>query len=910
MPNSLDKFPAVSLADCLQTAKPRDLIITGSTRMARELRRSFATLGTRLVPRILPYHAWLADSWQRLRVEAAMGGDLRRARTLLLSDSQEEVLWHKVLRETGAADHFLFLDETVAACMRSQRLFHAYQLPRDHDSWQRSTESQLFLEWLTAVEAECVRNGWRLRAQLPSIVSEGAASFRHLRGSQVFLAGFDEASPEQVRLFDSIAGSGASVAIVEKRKPFDNQRVLRFAAADAEAEWRAAAAWAVEKVRANPDGNFAVVIPELAQNCTRIQQIFAEAFVPSAPWCIAPLSSMQFHISYAPPLARNPLAEGGLRLLDALDEEPTIEVLRYLLRSPWLAGAEAERESRSRFEAALLTLRRDRLPWGTLITLASQADGGNGLQAWRAVLTAMAAIVEELRLSPERSPSAWVALVRTLWTRTLWIGPPALSSEEFQARHRILNELGAMEELDAVLPSCGLNEFTRNVRRRFDAAGFQPDAPLTPVLVAGLFEVSGLSFDACWIGGLNDKTLPRPTAPDPFLPLELQRESALPRSSAAHELEFASKLFSRNLTLAPDLTLSFASRSGDEEQEASPLLLSLDAPWIEHSPASASAGNADEPPAVWEQFSDRWGGVLPTHTLRVPGGVRVLADQSACPFRAFVQARLESDSLEWEAPLMNRMDQGSQLHKALEAFWRKTGSREALLQLQDETLLERVSQCVDLALESYTAAPDDKLAEAQKFAERERLIALLLEWMEHELGREPFTVEQLERGRLTDMGGFTLSLRPDRVDRLQDGSLALIDYKSGSVSPKKWLGERPEEPQLLLYLASETERVGALAFASFKPGALGWSAYGKNLPADFLPGTKPEKAAPPGGWDQFVTEGIQAVDQLVAEFRDGFAPVNPRNGTETCKFCAQQPFCRIGEALMLEDDDPDMGEDS
>ena len=38
--------------------------------------------------------------------------------------------------------------------------------------------------------------------------------------------------------------------------------------------------------------------------------------------------------------------------------------------------------------------------------------------------------------------------------------------------------------------------------------------------------------------------------------------------------------------------------------------------------------------------------------------------------------------------------------------------------------------------------------------------------------------------------GVGLSMRVDRIDRLDDNSLLLIDYKTGRTSIRDWLGER------------------------------------------------------------------------------------------------------------------------
>ena len=72
---------------------------------------------------------------------------------------------------------------------------------------------------------------------------------------------------------------------------------------------------------------------------------------------------------------------------------------------------------------------------------------------------------------------------------------------------------------------------------------------------------------------------------------------------------------------------------------------------------------------------------------------------------------------------------------------------------------------------------------------------------------------------------MTLALRLDRVDRLDDGSIAVIDYKTGGdAEPDAWLGERPRLPQLPLYAeALGVDRVSAVAFGRVRTGDTGYS---------------------------------------------------------------------------------------
>ncbi len=80
-------------------------------------------------------------------------------------------------------------------------------------------------------------------------------------------------------------------------------------------------------------------------------------------------------------------------------------------------------------------------------------------------------------------------------------------------------------------------------------------------------------------------------------------------------------------------------------------------------------------------------------------------------------------------------------------------------------------------------------------------------------------------------GDFTLTVRADRIDRLNDGTYALIDYKSGGTFSKSKI-ESGDSPQLPL----EGLIVQAGGFENIPAGEPGWLGYwvmiGGNPPGD------------------------------------------------------------------------------
>ena len=135
------------------------------------------------------------------------------------------------------------------------------------------------------------------------------------------------------------------------------------------------------------------------------------------------------------------------------------------------------------------------------------------------------------------------------------------------------------------------------------------------------------------------------------------------------------------------------------------------------------------------------------------------------------------------------------------------------------------------------------------------------------------------------------------MDKLADGSYALIDYKTGAqLTPRQWMGERPEEPQLPLYVVSAAEPVSAVAFAKLKTGDMKFAGFSQAEKE--IPGVKPAKS-----WSGLVQYWKTELENLATGFREGDARVDPKKGLATCRNCDLQPLCRVHERLSALDDE-------
>ncbi|HKB72907.1 MAG TPA: PD-(D/E)XK nuclease family protein, partial [Burkholderiales bacterium] len=169
--------------------------------------------------------------------------------------------------------------------------------------------------------------------------------------------------------------------------------------------------------------------------------------------------------------------------------------------------------------------------------------------------------------------------------------------------------------------------------------------------------------------------------------------------------------------------------------------------------------------------------------------------------------------------------------------------------------------------------------------------------------RPPFSVVSTEEKRPIVFSGVTFDARIDRMDRLESGGHAIVDYKTGrgKLSATRWQGERPDEPQLPLYAVSAKEEITAVVFARFLPGDMrfvGLSRDDKALP-------KVPKAK--DGWQPMLRDWKKEAERLGQSFAAGDASVDPkRNIDVTCRYCGLETLCRVFEkANVLVEGEPE-----
>jgi ATP-dependent helicase/nuclease subunit B len=480
-------------------------------------------------------------------------------------------------------------------------------------------------------------------------------------------------------------------------------------------------------------------------------------------------------------------------------------------------------------------------------------------------------------------------------------GERNLDSVEYQALKKWQEVLSDFAGLKRVVSHIGYSEAVSRLRSLSAELLFQPETPEVPIQVLGVLEAAGMEFDHLWVTGMSDATWPPPASPNPLLPVGLQRAAEIPQCSAAGSFELANRLTNAWLSSAGEIVLSHprhVDRHDDRELGPSPLVsgiaeggLSLP-DYTQHADLIHAAGSIES------IQDDHAPALAPYPVAPIRGGAGLLKDYAACPFRACALVRLQAQGIRTPHSGLDAMERGILVHHVVAEAWARIKTKSMLDAISDEELDALLSRAADKAIEALRRERPAALSGRFRQIEHRRLTRLGQEWLKEERKRGDFTVVAIEDQRLLEIGGLTLSTRLDRLDELADGRRIIVDYKTSAPPVAAMLGDRPEEPQLPLYLVAADPDAAAIAFAQVRTGGMHFAALARDN--DLLPGVKAYSDSQVckqhgGTWEQLVEVWGKDLKRIADGFSDGIAAVDPKKYPVTCRNCDLQTFCRIDE---------------
>lgn len=830
-------------------------VVTPNARLARELAREFdarqAAAGRERWESadILPLGAFVERTWEQALYER--GGSIL---PMLLTPAQERELWQEAIGASRWAGALLDVARTAARAMDAWRLAHAWRIVPEEAESAGTEDTRAFAAWAAAYARRVKKEGLTDAAALPDL---GLAA----RETKLLVAyAFDILPPQAQALLRRYAHAFCA-------PPPRRSRPLRTSFASAAEELESAAWWARAKLESGAR-RIGIVVPDLAERRRAVARIFARVLRPESVLPGAAAAPMPFNVSAAEPLAAWPLAATALALLELAHGEVAFEAASRLLRSPFLGGAGTELSARAQLDARLRRECGPRIGLGELIARSGDCP------RLRADLEAVFAVRPH-----GASPQDWARHFTAVLEAAGFPGERTLDSVEYQVRGKWHETLAELARLGSVRSRLSAAEALARLRRLAAETPFQPESEDAPVQVLGLLEAAGQQFDALWVSGLTDEAWPLHARPNPFLPIALQKRAGIPEASAETSLALDARITAGWAAAADEVVFSWPRREEDRDLAPSPLIARFEERALDIARGVRYRDAIFAQRALQAAADDR---APPVAAPRVHGGTRLIADQAACPFRAFARHRLNAEALESPQPAPDARTRGLLAHALMARIWRELKSSAALGTRELAPVI---------AAAARGAVREAGLEGALAQLEVERLERLAREWLEVERSRGAFDVVRVEDRIAIEIGGLSLTGRLDRMDRLADGTHAVIDYKTGNrASTGAWLDERPDDPQLPLYAVAAGEAVAALAIARIRAGEMKFSGFSAGECG--IPGVRRA-----GDWSALVSAWRTRLEALAHEFASGWAPVDPKRGLATCRDCDLQPLCRVHEKL-------------
>jgi len=877
------------------------VVVTPNRRLARSLHREFdlaqraAGRAAWPTPEIVPYAIWLETLWKDA-VQADVVGDAG----LLLTPAQATQLWRQIVDAVGPS----LLDPRGAAMLAGQAWSHVHEWGAGGESWRswrragdEPDDPSVFASWAEAYLAELKRADARDLAQVPTALVARAGSLAARRRVTV-LAGFAELMPQQQRLFAALVASGADLRQLDTLT-FMDAKPSRTLAASPRDEVAAALAWARARALQRPDARIGIVVENLAGRRDEVVALAVDQLCPGAILPGAMLPPAPFEISLGVPIASIPLVVTALDLIALAESRLTVGAAAALVRSPYLLAADDAWALRASVERDWLDNGYREVALGDVIAALESCSPALATR-WRVGR-------DTLRQASRTSPRDWVDAWRTWLTAAGWPGSRPLDSSEYQAREAWERMLGQFASLGAVTSRLTPGRAIDALRALASETIFQPEGSAAPIQILGVLEGTGLAFDALWVAGLAADRWPPAPAPNPLLPIAWQRERNVPRASAQRELAYAEMLTRRFARAAPEVVFSSPASADDHELSPSTLILA----YPERAPSTVvpTWTQALAHTARLEAIADDRAPPLP-ETGTAPGGSRIVATQSDCPFQAVARHRLDAEP--WLGPRtgLSPQERGTLMHKALAVFWASVENHAALVALPVASLAVEIGAAVDRSLAELSPVRWRNVPPLIRTGEKRRLSALLDAWLEIERARPPFAMRELESVQTLRLAGIAFRLRPDRIDTLATGGVAILDYKSGRVErPARWFDERPRASQLGLYMlaqraAAPETAVRAVVYAQLSPGAV--APAGLAADVDAWPGlTAVSSVGPRGDWPALESWWKKQLGALAAEIAQGHGAVTPRDSPLPCRNCRLYAVCRIQSMRHVRDSDVD-----
>ena len=854
------------LADALQNSSR---VVTASRRLARVLIVEYGQ--QQLESGKTAWRTPAVLSWQDWLTECLATAQAPQELPTRINPQQSRVLWERCLRRE-INNPLLNLGALVRQARETWLRLHDWNVSiSDCATRAQGQDQRIFARAARNYQSILDREAWIDDSGLANLVIQQLDSGNLSVPPRIVLAGFDRIVPLTQRVLDALRSSGCKVEITESATGGVKHKLHSYQNGDA--ELRAAGAWARAELEDNSQLRIAIVTSNLEQDATRRGRLVREGLVPGWQFSGAHHASA-VNVSYGRALANYPAIAIAMLVLRWLHSDVSARDISLLLRTPMIGSGEIA--GRVRLELALRQL-PDR-NWSPRMLLGAFPGGdatGDSLD-WRQRVEVLAAQKSGI---PQRAPaSAWATIIDTTLKKLNWPGDKGLTSVEFQLVNRWRDLLNDLARLEMVSPTMTFAEALAHLTTMAGETVFQPEAHGAVVQLLGPLEAAGMQFDRLWFCGLTAANWPPVSKPIALVSRDLQREAGMPDAEPQDTMEYAQRVLGRVIHSAAQVVCSYALTDADSEQSVTALLgeLTEDTESAPDDPGWYASRWCD--PAATVLVSDDPVPPVVQGEL-VAGGAATIQRQLSDPFAAFAVGRLGVKTLQPITSGLSASLRGSLIHDALHHLYACLPAQGEIQCWRNNDLHLRIEAALQSAFVRHELHVDPVLG-ALMSMERERAGTLLEDLVAADVGRDAFTIAKVEWSVRITLGDFELQLRIDRIDRLDDGSLVVLDYKTGTRKSFLDRNREPKDVQLVVYAGALTEPVAGLGLVHIDSRSIRFDGAGR-------PFTEEQD------WDSTLAGWTVQVQTAAAGIQRGDVRVNMMQSTDKSRPLSL--LSRIGE---------------
>lgn len=856
------------------------IIVTPNNRLSNQLLRDYheryadsSLIHTKTIqkPSCLPYQSFLRHLLNQIRHHYTHANH-----PLLLSALQQRHLWREILtRQTSYPCNDGLLNEIQDAWKRCQY----WQIELDHPAFLQTPQTRQFQQWQHTFQQALTERSAITDDQLANYIVKFDRIPRLTNNQNpdisqdvnqvndtlfqtpttLIWACFDDYTPQQRMLQQTFHDQGYLQHHYDIAPNVPNAH--QYPAKDRQDEYHHMIAWIQSRLAAG-DQRIAVVVPDLQSQENELQRLLQRA-----------LPHDQFNMSLGKTLIDFPLIAHAIHWLSLDKEILSNHQVRLLLHSPYLIGSKTECLARADIMQHSNLLKEAFIPFDVF---------NQSCQIKAPKLSN--ALLQLDNYPSEASALTWSTHFKQRLTTLGFPGEYSLHSASYQCFQRLLALFDEFMQCAVITPIMSKNQALNALLDLAKFTVFQLKQPTTPILVLGLLEASGCTFDSIWVSGLTDQCLPQKTNLSAFIPIDLQRNRRMPHACADRELILAEQQLQRLQNACQSIVLSYPRLVGDMPNLPSPLITSL--------PTLAPSEIPEVPSKSSLILHDEHYCLPLLQNEKATGGTSLLANQAKCPFRAFASHRLHANPPLDVSEGPDASERGQIIHRIMELLWKQLGSQDTLRKMEPQALDQLLEEIILATIKPIAQARSLSFSTVAQDVELNRLKRLLYAALDWEKQRPAFVVEAVEHTFTIHLAGIAFQVRVDRLDRMQTDDpksgpqKMVIDYKS-SLPSKPWNEDRPEAPQLLLYALLD-DSINALLFVQLKSGHLTCSGLSEqSLAIKGIQSLKKDEQ-----WSDYQQQWHQQLTDLAHEFQTGTCAPQPTKSS-TCSQCSFQSLCRI-----------------